>query len=67
MSRSLSDEGSEKMVKEVSCIHAGFEDCEFLVRSEDESELIEFVRKHAERTHDVSVSRKHVEKIMRKV
>ena len=55
------------MVKEVSCIHAGFEDCEFLVRSEDESELVEFVRRHAERTHDVSVSREHVERIMREV
>ena len=53
------------MVKEVSCIHAGFEDCEFLVRSENESELIEFVQRHAERTHDVTVSREHVTKIMR--
>ncbi len=55
------------MAKEVSCIHAGFEDCAFLVRSEDESELIEFVRRHAERTHDVSVSRDHVKKIMKEV
>lgn len=55
------------MVKEVSCIHAGFEDCEFLIRSEDEQELIEFVQKHAEQTHDVTVSRDHVEKIMREV
>lgn len=55
------------MVKEVSCIHAGFEDCEFLIRSENDSELIEIVQKHAENTHDVSVSRDHVEKIMREV
>ena len=55
------------MVKEVSCIHAGFEDCEFLIRSENEAELIEFVRTHAERTHGVSVSRDHVERIMREV
>lgn len=55
------------MTKEVSCIHAGFEECEFLIRSENESELIEFVQKHAERTHDVSVSRDHVVKIMREV
>lgn len=53
------------MVKEVSCIHAGFEECEFLVRSENEAELIEFVRRHAEQTHDVTVSRTHVERIMR--
>jgi|AntRauMinimDraft_3_1070383.scaffolds.fasta_scaffold00281_5 predicted small metal-binding protein len=55
------------MVKEVSCIHAGFEDCEFLVRSENEPELIEFVQQHAEKTHDVSVSQDHVKKIMREV
>lgn len=55
------------MVREVSCIHAGFEGCEFLIRSENESELIEIVQQHAERTHDVSVSREHVKRIMREV
>ena len=52
------------MVKEISCINAGFEDCAFLIRSEDEDELVAFVQQHAERTHDVSVSREHAEKIM---
>lgn len=55
------------MVKEVSCIHAGFEDCEFLIRSENEQELIEIVQKHAEQTHDISVSRDHVKRIIREV
>ncbi|WP_224448539.1 DUF1059 domain-containing protein [Haloprofundus salilacus] len=55
------------MVKEVSCIHAGFEDCAFLVRSENETELIEFVQRHAEETHGVSVSREHVERIAKDV
>lgn len=55
------------MVKEVSCIHAGFEDCEFRIQSENEMELIEFVQKHAAETHDVTVSRDHVEKIMRDI
>lgn len=55
------------MVKEVRCIHAGFEDCEFLVRSENEAELIGIVQKHAEGTHDISVSPEHVERIMREV
>lgn len=55
------------MVKEVSCIHAGFEDCEFLIRSEAEPELIQIVQQHAENTHNISVSRDHVEKIMRDV
>lgn len=52
------------MVYEVSCIHAGFEDCEFLVRSEDMDELIDIVRGHAERVHDVTISREHVERIV---
>lgn len=52
------------MVKEVSCIHAGIEDCAFLIRSEDEAEVIEFTQKHAERAHDKSVSAEHVENIM---
>ncbi|WP_224333694.1 DUF1059 domain-containing protein [Haloprofundus halobius] len=55
------------MVKEVSCIHAGFEDCEFLVRSENEVELVAFVQRHAEETHGVTVSREHVERISRDV
>lgn len=51
------------MAKQVRCIHAGFEDCEFLLRTEDEDELVEFVRRHAERVHGVSVSAAHVRKI----
>lgn len=37
-----------------------------LARSEDETELFEFVRRHAE-AHDVSISREHVEKIVTEV
>ena len=55
------------MVKEVSCLNAGFENCAFLIRSEDEDEIVEFARRHAERTHDTSTSRDHIEKIMRDV
>ncbi|MFB6165352.1 MAG: DUF1059 domain-containing protein [Haloarculaceae archaeon] len=57
----------EYMAKEVSCIHAGFEDCEFLVRTENEIELVEIVRKHASETHGVDISADHVEKIAREV
>ena len=57
----------ERMAKEVQCIHAGFEDCEFLLRTEDEDELVRFVREHAERVHDVSVSPEHVRRIAREV
>jgi predicted small metal-binding protein len=55
------------MVKEIRCINAGFEDCEFLIRSEDEDEVVEFAQQHAERTHDTSASRDHIEKIMQDV
>lgn len=55
------------MTKEVRCIHAGFEDCEFLLRTEDEAELVEVVRAHAERRHGVDVSEEHVLKIAREV
>lgn len=52
------------MVKEISCLHAGFEDCEFLIRSENEEEIIEFARQHAERTHDMKATRDYLERIM---
>lgn len=52
------------MVKEIRCINAGFEDCEFLVRSENEEEVIEFAQRHAKEVHGVETSRKHIEKII---
>ena len=55
------------MAKEVSCIHAGFEDCAFLLRTEDEEELVDVVRAHAERRHGVDVSPEHVLRIARDV
>lgn len=52
------------MVKEISCINAGFEDCEFLVRSENEDEVIEFARRHAEHTHGTTASREYLERVL---
>lgn len=52
------------MVKEISCVNAGFENCEFLIRSENEEELIEFAQEHAENVHDTEAPREHIEKIM---
>ena len=52
------------MAKEISCINAGFEDCAFHVRSENEDEVIEFARSHAKGTHGVDASRAHLEKVM---
>ena len=52
------------MVKEISCINAGFEDCEFLVRSENEEEVIEFAQQHAKNSHDTEATPEHLEKIL---
>ena len=52
------------MAKEISCINAGFEHCEFLVRSENEEEVIEFARQHARGVHDTEASRDHLEKVL---
>ena len=39
------------MAYQISCIHAGQEDCAFLVRSEDEEEVIEFAMRHGKEVH----------------
>ena len=44
------------MVHEVNCKSAGYDDCGFLIRSENEAELIQMVQQHAEGTHDQAVS-----------
>jgi predicted small metal-binding protein len=43
------------MAREISCRDAGF-DCDFMIRSENEEELIEFVQQHAKETHDTEMS-----------
>lgn len=52
------------MAKEISCINAGFEDCPFLIRSEDPEEVAEVAMRHAERAHGVETTREHVDRIM---
>lgn len=52
------------MVKEVNCKEAGF-DCEFMVRNENEDELVGFVQQHAEQTHDMSISRDDIRGFMK--
>lgn len=55
------------MPKEISCINAGFEDCAFLVRSEDATEVVDFAQQHAARVHDTDAPREHLEQILREV
>lgn len=47
------------MAKEVACREAGY-DCDFVIRSENEDELVEFVQQHAKNTHDTEMSRDDV-------
>lgn len=55
------------MAKEVSCKEAGFEDCDFFIRNENEDEMIDLVQQHAEHTHDTTVAREDVENLMKEV
>jgi predicted small metal-binding protein len=55
------------MVKEISCINAGFEDCEFLLRSEKEEEVITFAQQHAKNVHNTDAPREHLENILKEV
>ena len=43
------------MAKELSCRDAGY-DCDFMIRSENEEELIQFVQEHARDIHDTEMS-----------
>lgn len=50
------------MVKQVDCT-----ECEFLIRNEDTDQLIDFVQKHAQESHDMSPSEADVEGWMTEV
>lgn len=65
--RQLTGDWRRPMVREVNCKGAGYEDCEFLIRSENVDELIRFVQRHAEETHDQSVTGSDVRGLMRDV
>lgn len=54
------------MVKEVNCKEAG-KDCEFVIRDENEEELVELVQRHSENTHDEPVSREDIQGLMKEV
>ncbi|WP_396610889.1 DUF1059 domain-containing protein [Haloferax sp. S1W] len=43
------------MTKRIVCRDAGY-DCDFQIQSENEDELVEFVREHAMNTHDTELS-----------
>lgn len=43
------------MAYEIACRDAGY-DCDFMIRDENEGELIEFVQQHAREAHDAEMS-----------
>ncbi|WP_254273309.1 DUF1059 domain-containing protein [Haloarcula marina] len=47
------------MAKEIVCRDAGY-DCDFMIRSENEEELIEVVQQHAQETHDTEMSQEDI-------
>jgi predicted small metal-binding protein len=53
------------MTKEINCKAAGYDNCDFLIRDEDE--LVELVQHHAENTHDMSIPREDIEGLMHTV
>lgn len=54
------------MVKEANCgEHRG--DCEFVIRDENEEEIIDFVQQHAERAHGETVSPEDVQGMLKEV
>ena len=54
------------MAHEIACRDAGY-DCDFMIRSENEDELVEFVQEHARNTHDAELARSDVEGIRKTV
>ncbi|WP_255195078.1 DUF1059 domain-containing protein [Halorarius litoreus] len=54
------------MVHELTCREAGY-DCDFMIRSESEDQLIEMVQQHAKETHDKEMSREDVQGLVKTV
>lgn len=48
------------MAKEVACRDAGY-DCDFMIRSENDDELVEMVQQHARDTHDTEMSKSDIQ------
>lgn len=50
------------MAYEIVCADAGY-DCDFMIRSEDEEEIVQFVQEHARNVHGDELSESDVEGI----
>jgi predicted small metal-binding protein len=54
------------MVHELTCRDAGY-DCDFMIRSESEDQLVEMVQQHAKETHDTELSKADVQGLTKTV
>lgn len=54
------------MAHELNCREAG-NDCDFMIRSEDEDQLVEMVQQHSKETHDTEMSRSDVQELVNTV
>lgn len=54
------------MAKQLTCREAGY-DCDFMIRSESEDQLVEMVQQHAKETHDTDLSRDEVRGLVKNV
>jgi predicted small metal-binding protein len=58
--------GVISMAEEFSCAAAGAPECPFLIRDENEDELVSMVQKHAKESHNENLSRDDVLKYIKK-
>lgn len=54
------------MVKELACKSAGM-DCPFMLRTENEDELVSFAQQHVKKTHKKDVSKQDILKLAKNV
>lgn len=55
------------MTKQIVCKEAGFHDCEFMVQSEDEREVVKMALEHAKNAHAADISRSDAEGLVKTV
>lgn len=55
------------MAEEFSCASAGAPSCPFMVRDENEDELVTMVQRHAKDMHDENLSRDDVLRFLKKM
>ncbi len=63
---SIDVKGGDKMTKEIECKSAGI-NCPFMLRSENDDELVSFSQQHVKKVHKKDVSRQDILKMAKNV